>query len=162
MYLFLLSSFSSRIFNFQIFYWNTVDLLIQCCVSFRCKAKWFSYVCVCVYIYIYVQIWIKWKVKVLVTQSFLTLCDSMDCIAHWAPLSMELWVAISFSRGSSQPRDWTLVSCIAGRLFTDWATRETCKYISLCVYIYYIYVCVCVYHYDNIYIMLSQITLITL
>ena len=26
------------------------------------------------------------------------------------------WVAISFSRGSSQPRDWTLVSCIAGRL----------------------------------------------
>ena len=34
------------------------------------------------------------------------------------------WVAISFSRGSSQPRDWTWVSCIAGRFFTDWATRE--------------------------------------
>ena len=34
------------------------------------------------------------------------------------------WVAISFSRGSSQPRDWTPVSHIAGRLFTDWATRE--------------------------------------
>ena len=28
------------------------------------------------------------------------------------------WVAISFSRGSSQPRDRTQVSCIAGRLFT--------------------------------------------
>ena len=34
------------------------------------------------------------------------------------------WVAISLSRGSSRPRDWTQVSCIAGRLFTDWATRE--------------------------------------
>ena len=28
------------------------------------------------------------------------------------------WVAISFSRGSSQPRDWTCISCIAGRFFT--------------------------------------------
>ena len=34
------------------------------------------------------------------------------------------WVAISFSRGSSWPRDWTQVSCIAGRCFTLWATRE--------------------------------------
>ena len=34
------------------------------------------------------------------------------------------WVAISFSRRSSQPRDWTLVSCIVGRLSTVWATRE--------------------------------------
>ena len=38
------------------------------------------------------------------------------------------WVAISFSRASSQPRDWTQVSCIAGRCFTVWATRA-----SLCV-----------------------------
>ena len=34
------------------------------------------------------------------------------------------WVAISFSRGSSWPRDWTQVSRIAGRRFTVWATRE--------------------------------------
>ena len=34
------------------------------------------------------------------------------------------WVAISLSRGSSQPRVWTQVSCIAGRFFTIWATRE--------------------------------------
>ena len=32
------------------------------------------------------------------------------------------WIAISFSRGSSQPRDWTRVSHIAGRCFTIWAT----------------------------------------
>ena len=34
------------------------------------------------------------------------------------------WVAISFSRGSSWPRDWTLVSRIVGSRFTIWATRE--------------------------------------
>ena len=33
-------------------------------------------------------------------------------------------VAFPFSRGSSQPRDWTRVSCIAGGFFTSWATRE--------------------------------------
>ena len=34
------------------------------------------------------------------------------------------WVAISFSRGCSQTRDWTWVPCIAGRFLTIWATRE--------------------------------------
>ena len=34
------------------------------------------------------------------------------------------WVAIPFSRGSSQPRDQTQVSHIAGRFFTSWATKE--------------------------------------
>ena len=34
------------------------------------------------------------------------------------------WVAISFSRGSSWPKNWTWVSCIAGRFFTNWAMRE--------------------------------------
>ena len=51
-------------------------------------------------------------------------------VAHQAPLSMGFprqileWVTISFSRGSSWPRDWTWVSCIAGRFFICWATRE--------------------------------------
>ena len=35
------------------------------------------------------------------------------------------WVAISFFRGSSQPRDWTQVSHIAGRFFTIWASRKS-------------------------------------
>ena len=43
------------------------------------------------------------------------------------------WVAISFSRGSSQPRDQTWVSCIAGRFFTVWATREALCYIPLTI-----------------------------
>jgi len=34
------------------------------------------------------------------------------------------WVAISFYRGSSWPRNRTQVSCTAGRVFTNWATRE--------------------------------------
>ena len=33
------------------------------------------------------------------------------------------WVAISFSRGSSGPRGWIQVSCVAGRHFTVWATN---------------------------------------
>ena len=37
------------------------------------------------------------------------------------------WVAISFSRGSSQCRDWTQISCIAGRFFTIWISREAPK-----------------------------------
>ena len=40
----------------------------------------------------------------------------MDCILEW--------VTFPFSRGSSQPRDWTQISHIAGGIFTSWATRE--------------------------------------
>ena len=40
------------------------------------------------------------------------------------------WVTFLFSRGSSQPRDWTQVSHIAGRFFTTWATREAQEYWS--------------------------------
>ena len=41
-----------------------------------------------------------------------------------------VWVAVPFFRGSSQPRDWTQVSHIAGRLFTSWATREAQEHWS--------------------------------
>ena len=44
------------------------------------------------------------------------------------------WVAIPFSRRSSWPRNWTLVSCVTGLFFTLWATREAhmfCKYYLL-------------------------------
>ena len=42
----------------------------------------------------------------------------------------EYWVAFPFSRGSSPPRDWTQVSCIAGSFFTSWTTREAQEYSS--------------------------------
>ena len=67
---------------------------------------------------------------VLVTQSCTTLCDPMDCSPPGSSVHgifqariLEC-VAIPFSRGSSWPRDWTQVSCIAGRFFTFWGTRE--------------------------------------
>ena len=34
------------------------------------------------------------------------------------------WVAYPFSSGSSRPRDWTRVSCIAGGFLTNWTSRE--------------------------------------
>ena len=59
------------------------------------------------------------KVKLLAAQLCLILCDPMDCSllgssVHGISQARILeWVAIPFSRGSSQPRDWTQVSCIA-------------------------------------------------
>ena len=44
------------------------------------------------------------------------------------------WAAISFSRGSSQPRDWTQVSCIADRCFTAWTAREAS---IICIFKYF-------------------------
>ena len=59
-------------------------------------------------------------VKVKVSQSCLTLCDPMDYIVHGILQARILkWVAFPFSRGSSQPRDQTQVSCIAGGFFTS-------------------------------------------
>ena len=59
----------------------------------------------------------------LMLQSCLTLCDPMDSSPPGSSVSGILqarilkWVAISSSRGSSQPMDQTLVSCVAGELF---------------------------------------------
>ena len=62
-----------------------------------------------------------------------TLCDLVDCSLPGFSIHGILktrileWVAIPFSRGSSWPRDWTQVSCIAGRFLMVWAIRETLK-----------------------------------
>ena len=70
-------------------------------------------------------------------QSYLTLCDTMDCSLPGSSVHGILqarileWVAISFSRGSSQPRDWTCISWISctGRqiLYTTSAIWEASK-----------------------------------
>ena len=70
--------------------------------------------------------WVSEWVKV--TQSCPTLCDPMDCVVHGLLQARILeWVSFPFSRGSSQPRDRTRVSCIAGGFFTSWATRKAHK-----------------------------------
>ena len=100
----------------------------------------------CIYIYITISLFTHPSLEccALVAQSYLTLCDPMDCRLQ-APLSMGIlqtrileWVAMPSSRGSSQPKDQTQVSHRAGRFFTIWANREAhCKltffqYISYC------------------------------
>ena len=62
----------------------------------------------------------KVKVKVKVTQSCPALCGPMECLVHGILQARILeWVAFAFSRGSSQPRDRTQFSCIAGGFFTS-------------------------------------------
>ena len=76
-------------------------------------------------------------VKVLVTQS--CLCDPMDCSPPGSSVhgiyqaGILEWVIISFSRGSSWPRDRTQVSHIADRFVSVWATREALlwRYFSI-------------------------------
>ena len=75
-------------------------------------------------------------------QSCPTLCDPIDSVVSnsvtpWGYTVYGIlqdriaeWVAFPFSRGSSQPRDPTQVSCIAGRFFTSWGTREAQEYWS--------------------------------
>ena len=85
---------------------------------------------------LWATVWVRLKVKVKATQSCLALCNSMNYTVLGILQARILeCVAISFSRGSSQHRDWAQVSCIAGRLFINWATRETKKYWwSFCNY----------------------------
>ena len=75
--------------------------------------------------------------EVKVTESCLTLCDPMDYIVHGTLQARILeWVAVPFSRGSSQPRDQTQVSCLKDKFFIPaellgkpnhidiWSTRQ--------------------------------------
>ena len=83
----------------------------------------------------YIYVWSE------VSQSCPTLCNPMDCSLSGSSVygifqaRVLEWIAISFSRGSSQPRNQTRVSCIAGRRFTIWATREAHIYVYMHIYI---------------------------
>ena len=68
-----------------------------------------------------------------VTQSFSHVwlfCDPMDCIPPGSSVHGILqarileWFAISYSRGCSQPRDWTCIFCIGRQILYHWATWE--------------------------------------
>ena len=77
------------------------------------------------------------KVRVLVTQSYPSLCDPMDCSPPGSSVHGILqvrileWIAIPLSMGSSWSRDWTQVSHIAGRFFTGWTPGKPLS-ILLC------------------------------
>ena len=82
------------------------------------------------------NIWVPKNVKV--AQWCLTFCDPIYYTVHGILQARILeWVAFPFSRESSQPRDRTQVSHVAGGFFTNWAIREApsesqgCKQIFL-------------------------------
>ena len=88
-------------------------------LSKECRYKW-------------IAIWILlgWS-EVKVTQSCPTLCDPTDYTVHGI-LQVRIleWVAFPFSKGSSQTRDRTQISCIAGGFFTNRATirsSDSCR-----------------------------------
>ena len=90
------------------------------CLLFPASVPWFLLQSIStIYHFYYV-----WKVKVLVAQSSLTLYDPMDYSPPGFPVHRVFqarileWVAIPFSKGSSQPRDQIWVSCIASGFFT--------------------------------------------
>ena len=103
------------------------------------SSSWFYPLCIFAVLHCF-STWpsrmISMVTKVKVTQSCLTLCNPMDCSVpdssiHGILLARILeWVTIPFSRGSSQPRDWTQFSLIAGRFFTVWATSEAPKMVQ--------------------------------
>ena len=80
------------------------------------------------FMYYYTSVWEECNCGV--TQSCPTLHNPMDHSPPGSSVHEILqarileWVDIPFSGGSSQPRDQTWVSCIAGRFFTVWATRK--------------------------------------
>ena len=99
-----------------------VRVCVRVCARVRVRACACVCVCVCVCV--------RACVCVLVTQSCLTLCNHMvssppgSSVHGILQTRILAWVAIPFSRGSFPPRDRTRVSCLAGRFFTIWATRE--------------------------------------
>ena len=68
-----------------------------------------------------VTTWCWVKMKVTQSCQTLCLCDPMDYVVRGILQARILeWIAYPFSSGSSQPRNWSRVSCIAGGLFTNW------------------------------------------
>ena len=81
-------------------------------------------------IILYTTVQRKHVAEIWVAESRPTLCDPMDCsppgssIHGISQARILEWVAISFSRGSSWPRDWTPISCISRQILYYWGTRE--------------------------------------
>ena len=80
--------------------------------------------CNCVVVWAFFGIAFLWDVCMLIAQLCLNLCNPMEysppgsSVHGIVQARIPQWVAISFSRGASRPRDQTHVSCTAGRFFT--------------------------------------------
>ena len=88
------------------------------------------------------RLFTNWTLREAPNWKSLSLADSLVLAILWAGI-LE-WVAFPFSRGSSQPRDQTQVSRIAGRFLTNWAIREAPqKTEARPVGKIYLFLCVC-------------------
>ena len=58
----------------------------------------------------------------------------LHCLSHQGNPWVLDWVVYPFSRGSSQRRNWTRVSCIPDRFFTIWATRKAQIFSSILIF----------------------------
>ena len=100
------------------------------------------HVCTHTHTLTYVYTHISGKVKVKVTQSCLTLCNPMDCSLPGSSVHgifqtrILEWATVPFSRGSSQPRDWTQV--YRGGRFRNNIPRNM-NYIYLNIWTIFIY-----------------------
>ena len=130
-YIFKILAFCSYMLQiyFVHFFFNCIKRCFQCTELFSGEIYWF-FSTKCLYVGFPVSISSLVKVKVLVAQSHLIICNLMDCSPSGSSVHGILqarileWIAIPFSRASAQPRDWTWLSCIAGRFFTFWATKD--------------------------------------
>ena len=98
-------------------FWSARYIKISNCSWFL----WYIYVFIVISFIVSHYIVLYYESESEVPQSCPTLCDPIDC-SPWGSSIHGIfqarileWVAISFSSGSSQPRDWICVSRIAGR-----------------------------------------------
>ena len=107
----------------------------------------YVYVCVCVCVSV-VRMYLQAHVYVLSHFNRVQLCNPMDCSlpgfsVHGIFLTRILeWVAMSSSRGSSQPRDQTCISCIsciAGLSLPRSYQRSPHSYVYECLWIFWGY-----------------------
>ena len=77
------------------------------------------------------------SMKVKVAQSYPTLGDPIYYTVHGILQDRILeWVAFPFSRGYSQPRDWTQVSCIPGRFFYQLSHQGSSRILDWVAYLF--------------------------
>ena len=116
-----------------------LDCARVCLVAHDLQYLWFSEVCGKELGPPKIRRWISydWAVCAKSLQSCPTLCNPMDyslpgsSVHGFSKQEYCCGLPCPPSRGSSQPRDRTWVSCIAGRFFTIWATREApCRAIT--------------------------------
>ena len=111
-----------------LFLWFLLEYIVdlQSCISFRCTIKWISQT------YTYNLFLLNYFPRYVITYSPYPMdCSLPGFSVHGTFQAILLeWIAISYSRGSSQPRDWTQASGIVDRHFTNRATRE----VNICHY----------------------------